>query len=169
MTTLNGLIKDSPQLILCATWPRRPAGTTIAFQFRASKRFWYRFYVRNWIFYFFYPADLRRQVAHKISWGPSLSDIRELSQGDAARCATQEATNLDGILHSSACCALQALSRMSDAASAVYCRIHVMHERIPSPGKVSDWLILQLRRTSRTTFISAITVLDSMGRMVSSS
>ena len=32
-------------------------------------------------------------------------------------------------------------------------RVHVMHERIPSPGKVSDWLILQLRRTSRTTLI----------------
>ena len=40
--------EDGPQLILCATWPRRPAGTTIAFQFRTSKRFWYRFYVRNW-------------------------------------------------------------------------------------------------------------------------
>ena len=40
--------KDGPQLILRATWSRRPAGTTIAFQFRTSKRFWYRFYVRNW-------------------------------------------------------------------------------------------------------------------------
>ena len=42
------LFKDGPQLISCATWPRRPAGTTIAFQFRTPKRFWYRFYVRNW-------------------------------------------------------------------------------------------------------------------------
>ena len=29
----------------------------------------------------------------------------------------------------------------------------VMHERIPSPGKVSDWLILQMCRTSRTNLI----------------
>ena len=42
-----GLAKDGPRLILCATWPRRPAGTTIAFQFRTSKR--QRFsYVRIW-------------------------------------------------------------------------------------------------------------------------
>ena len=40
--------QDGPQLTLCATWPRRPAGTTIAFQFRTSKRFSYRFYVQNW-------------------------------------------------------------------------------------------------------------------------
>ena len=39
-----------PQLILCATWPRRPAGYSykIAFQFRTTKRFWCRFDVRKW-------------------------------------------------------------------------------------------------------------------------
>ena len=52
------------------------------------------------------------------------------------------------VLHSSGRCALQALSRMSDAAQP---KPHVwlfvyMHERIPSPRKVSDWLIPQLRR-----------------------
>ena len=67
------------------------------------------------------------------------------------------------VLHSSARSDLQALSRTSDAAQPciVYCTY--MHERIPSPGKVSDWLLLQQRRTSRTTLISAITVLDSQG------
>ena len=44
---VQGPLKDGPQLILCPTWPRKPAGT-IAFQFRTSKRFWYRFCVRNW-------------------------------------------------------------------------------------------------------------------------
>ena len=68
------------------------------------------------------------------------------------------------VLHSSARCDLQALSQMSDAAQPCIVCVHVcMHERIPSPGNVSDWLILQLRRTSRRTLISAITVLDSKG------
>ena len=40
--------KDGHQLILCATWPRRPAGTTIAFQLSTSKWFWYLFYMPNW-------------------------------------------------------------------------------------------------------------------------
>ena len=40
---------------------------------------------------------------------------RELSQGDAASCAMQEATNLDGTAFFGRC-ALQALSQMSDAA-----------------------------------------------------
>ena len=96
-----------------------------------------------------------------------LIDTRELSQGDAASCATQEATNLDGTAFFGPLCLTSAFAN-ERCSSAVYCRVHVMHERIPSPGKVSDWLILQLRRTARTTLISAITVLDSRGRMVSS-
>ena len=51
--------------------------------------------------------------------------IRELSQGDAASCATQEATIATlTVLHSSARCALQALSRMSDAAQPCIVRVH---------------------------------------------
>ena len=76
-------------------------------------------------------------------------------------------------MQSSARCALQALSRMSDAAQpCIVVYMIVMHERIPSPGKVSDWLILQLRWTSRLgrLYYFAITVLDSKGiRMESSS
>ena len=82
---------------------------------------------------------------------------RQVSQGDAASCATQP-TNL-----SSGRCALQTLSPMSDAAqpkfpscaygvtihtltktARVIVCVHVMHERIPLPRKVSDWLILHL-------------------------
>ena len=44
----EGTSKDGPQLIFCATWPRRPDGYTIAFQFWTTNRFWYRFDVRNW-------------------------------------------------------------------------------------------------------------------------
>ena len=69
------------------------------------------------------------------------------------------------VLHSSGRCALHALSQMSDAAQpnfpscaydvihtltktarVIIVCVHVMHERIPSPRKASDWLILQLRR-----------------------
>ena len=69
------------------------------------------------------------------------------------------------VLHSSGRRALQALSQMNDAAqpkfpsyaydvtihtltktARVIVCVHVMHERIPSPRKVSDWLILQLCR-----------------------
>ena len=52
---------------------------------------------------------------------------------------------------------------MSGAAQPSMVCVHAMHEWIPSPGKVSDWLIPQLRQTSRTTLISAITVLASKG------
>ena len=85
---------------------------------------------------------------------------RELSQGDAGSNQPWRYC-----MHSSGRCALQALLQMSDAAqpnfsscaydvtihtltktARVIVCVHVMHERIPSPRKVSDWLILQLRR-----------------------
>ena len=88
---------------------------------------------------------------------------RELSQGDAASCATQEgeATNLDGTAFFGPLCFPSAFAneRRSSAEFSQLCVwrhhpyshknhtcVHVMHERIPSPRKVSDWLILQLRR-----------------------
>ena len=94
----------------------------------------------------------------------TIEEIRELSQGDAASCATQEATNLDGTAFIDiGPLWLTSAFANERRSSAVYCLCTCMHVRIPSPGKVSDWLILQLRRTSRTTLISAITVLDSKG------
>ena len=113
------------------------------------------------------------------AWNKSVSawrNNRELSQGDAASCATQEATNLDGTAFFGPLCLTSAFAneRRSSAEFSqlcVYdvtiafqycttnmanlhknrtcnclCTTHVMHERIPSPRKVSDWLILQLRR-----------------------
>ena len=40
--------KDGPLLIFAQLDRAGQLVTTIAFQFRTSKRFWYRFYVRNW-------------------------------------------------------------------------------------------------------------------------
>ena len=95
----------------------------------------------------------------------SYSFIKELSQGDAASCATQEATNLDGTAFFGPLCRTSAFANerrssaefsqlcvydvtihtLTKTARVIVC-VHVMHERIPSPRKVSDWLILQLRR-----------------------
>ena len=64
---------------------------------------------------------------------------RELSQGDAASYATQEATNLDGTVP------YKRFRNWATQLSRVIVCVHVMRERIPSPRKVSDWQILQLR------------------------
>ena len=109
------------------------------------------------------PPPLVTRLRHA-SQSLSIGSFRRVTQ--RASCATQEATN--GTAFFGPLCLTSAFAN-ERRSSTVYCRVHVMHERIPSPGKVSDWLILQLRRTSRTTLISAITVLDSRGRMVSSS
>ena len=90
------------------------------------------------------------------------ADNRELLQGDAASYVTQEATNLEGTAFFGPLWLTSAFAN-ERRSLAVYCLCKCIHERIPSPGKVSDWLTLQLRRTSRTTLISAITVLDSKG------
>ena len=84
----------------------------------------------------------------------SQCDISELSQGDAASCATQEATNLDGTALFGPLCITSAFAneRRRLAVYNCVCTWLVMHERIPSLEKISDWLILQLRRSSRTTF-----------------
>ena len=95
---------------------------------------------------------------------------RELSQGDA----TQEATNLDGTAFFGPLCLTSAFAneRRSSAETArVIVCVHAMHERIPSPRKVSDWLILQLRRgfpvhrNNSTTLFLASTVVDSRGTL----
>ena len=100
------------------------------------------------------------------------SDNRELLQGDAASCATHEATNLDGTAFFGPLCLTSAFA-MSDAAQpnfsscalrsaydvtihtltktarVIVCvQMYIMHERIPSPRKVSDWLILQASAAS---------------------
>ena len=104
----------------------------------------------------------RIRICQGVQWARHQGHIRELSQGDAASCATQEATNLDGTAFFGPLRLTSAFAN-ERRSSAVYWCVYVMHERIPSPGKVSDWLILQLRWTSRTTLVFAITVLDSKG------
>ena len=84
------------------------------------------------------------------SWLATLGSFRRATQRAAVRRRKQPTST---VLLSSGRCAIQALSRMSDAAQPCIVCVHVTHERIPSPGKVSNWLILQLRRTSRTNLI----------------
>ena len=94
---------------------------------------------------------MRLNTAWGLLNGMSEATVQNFKLGSFRR-ATQRAVRRRKqpaltVLHSSG------RSRMSDAAQPCIVCVHVMHERIPSPEKVSDWLILQLRRTSRTNLI----------------
>ena len=80
---------------------------------------------------------------------PSCEYTRELSQGDAASCATQEATNLDGTAFFGPC-DLQALSQLSRV---LFVYMHAWTNILAREGL---WL-------ANPSAISAITILDSKG------
>ena len=123
-------------------------------------------------------VNLTKVLMHLLKTQLSLGSFRKATQRAVQRRKQPTLT----VLHSSGRCVLQALSQMSDAAQpdfpscaynvtihtltktahVIVC-VHVMHERIPSPRKVSDWLILSYVGASSTTLFLPTTVVDSRG------